>query len=139
MRVLVAGSRNFDRPDVVAGCLSILASEAVKAGDTELVVVHGCADGADAHADEWVRTGEHPWELNVTAERHPANWSKYGKAAGFKRNAEMVHAGADVALVFWRDESRGAGHTIRLAEEAEIPTQIVRYEDLPALEPSSGR
>lgn len=134
MRILVSGSRSWSRPDVVAECLTILARAVATAGDTVFVVVHGAAPlGADAQADAWVRTAEHPWELQVTAERHPANWREHHKAAGFKRNAEMVRLGADLALFFWRDASPGTGHTLRLAEEAGIPTWVVNFATLPEL------
>jgi hypothetical protein len=130
VRVLVTGSRDFDRPDVVAGCLDILVRQAVEACEEDFVVVHGaCPSGADAHADAWVLRRDHPWELQVHAERHPAIWST-GKAAGFQRNADMARLGADICLAFWRAESAGTGHMIRLAEEAEIPVKVIRYEDL---------
>jgi hypothetical protein len=129
MRVLVTGSRTWDRPDVIEACLDIIANEAAAIGEQRLVVVHGAALGADTIADGWVRRGGHP--LDVTAERHPARWSAEGRVAGLNRNRRMVERGADVCLAFVRDGSRGATHCARIAEEAEIPVQRLDYEDLP--------
>jgi hypothetical protein len=129
MRVLVTGSRTWDRPDVIEACLDIIANEAAAAGVQRMVVVHGCAQGADMFADRWTRRDGHP--LEVVAERHPANWSRDGRAAGIYRNRRMVEAGADVCLAFVRDGSRGAEHCIRAAEEAAIAVQRLDYEHLP--------
>ncbi len=129
MRVLVTGSRRWDRADVIEACLDIIAAEAAGVGEEQLVVVHGCAVGADALADRWVRRDGHP--LQVTAERWPANWTDHGRAAGILRNRKMVAAGADVCLAFVRDASPGAQHCAREAERADIPVQWLDYADLP--------
>lgn len=129
MRVLVTGSRRWDRADVIWACLDIIASEAAKVGEERLVVVHGCAHGADTHADKWVRRGGHP--LAVTAERWPANWREYPRSAGILRNRRMVEAGADLCLAFVRGNSYGTSHCMRAAEEAEIPVQPLDYDSLP--------
>jgi len=134
MRVLVTGSRDWsDRTAIYRALYEHCQSkwEMGYDGDghpvdylppTDFVLVHGaCPTGADAIADGW---GIIQW---VTVERHPAKWDKYGKRAGFLRNAEMVAMGADLCLAFIKDNSRGATMCANLAESVGIPT--IRYTE----------
>ncbi|MFJ5967918.1 SLOG family protein [Streptomyces sp. NPDC093060] len=119
-RVLVTGSRDWPTPSTVWAALNNTREEALLAGQ-HLAVVHGaCPTGADAHAAHWAETARQ-FATGVTEERHPADWTRHGKSAGFRRNAEMVNLGADICLAFIKDGSRGASHTARLAEQAGIP------------------
>lgn len=109
-RILVTGSRDW--PDEAA------IRDALRAEwEPSAVLVHGaCPTGADAIASRiWTGAG-------LPEERHPADWAAHGRAAGPRRNAEMVALGADVCLAFIRAGSRGASHTAALAERAGIRT-----------------
>jgi aspartate/tyrosine/aromatic aminotransferase len=115
-RVLVTGSRNWNDVETIWQAMSEVVREAGQG--REIVIVHGaCPRGADWHADRWAKLAD------AQIERHPADWARHGKAAGFRRNAEMVQLGADVVLAFIRDNSRGASHTAALAEAAGIPVR----------------
>jgi len=129
MRVIVTGSRTWDRPDVIRECLDIIAKETFAAGDS-LTVVHGCAMGADMFADDWAREKRQNWP--VKPERHPADWAKNGRRAGFLRNQEMALLGADLCLAFIRDDSKGTAQMVKLAEEHEIPTKVIDYAEVSA-------
>lgn len=119
MRVLVTGSREWDMPEVIVKAL--WEAWTVRDRGDEFIVVHGdCKKGADQFADQAAR--RYGWHV----ERHPADWERHGKAAGFRRNNEMVKAGADVCLAFIRNESRGATQCAMAAEWAGIPVR--RYE-----------
>lgn len=116
-RLLVTGSRTWTKREEImfdlAG-LSLLYPE--------MIVVHGaCPRGADAIAASCAR------ELYLAQEPHPADWRQFGKAAGVRRNAEMVALGADLCLAYIMDGSRGATHTADLAGKAGIPVR--RHED----------
>lgn len=129
MRVIVTGSRDWTDRYAVYRALAGVCDEfglwlppcnyGNRLPSRRLVVVHGaCPTGADAHADDWCLS---EW---LPAERHPADWEKHGKAAGFLRNKEMVALGADVVLAFQRKASRGTQHTINLARKAGIEVRV---------------
>lgn len=122
MRVLVTGSRNWT-DDVVLSCA--LFETLVEAGrPNDAVLVHGaCPTGADAMAEQWWR------RQGLPVERHPAEWTKHGRAAGPIRNQAMVDLGADVCLAFIRNDSRGATHCMTRAEVAGIPVRVWRVTE----------
>lgn len=111
-RILVTGSRTWTDAGVIAGALAGYYREGA------VLVSGACPRGADALAEEY-------WALlGGEVERHPADWSRHGKRAGFRRNAEMVNAGADVCTAFIKDGSAGASHCAGLARAAGIPLRL---------------
>ena len=125
-RILITGSRDWDDADLIA-TESSLADEMI--GHVEhfkianpILVSGSCPNGADAMAEEAWR--ERGWPI----EQHPAAWEKYGKRAGFVRNAEMVNSGADVCFAFIRNASNGATMTRKLAITSGITTHTYRQE-----------
>jgi hypothetical protein len=121
-RILITGSRTWADREVIRDQIAdvILDSGANALGDGVTIVHGACPKGADQMADDVAAT----WPA-ATVERHPADWDRHGKRAGFLRNAEMVNLGADVCLAFIHDESKGASMTANLAEKAGIPTRRV--------------
>lgn len=125
-RVLVTGSRDWNRPGDIVDALCALP---ILMGYRPPVLVHGAAAGADTIAG-WAAT-----RLGWRVEVHPAVWRPngvYNPQAGLLRNREMVDLGADICLAFIRLGSRGASHCARLAEEAGIDTRYYR-DDSPRL------
>lgn len=122
MRILVTGSRTWDDEatieKAIADAISWGAANWLITTNDEVTVVHGAArNGADDIAESLCVMGD------IRTEKHPADWSRFGKSAGFKRNAEMVSLGADICLAFIKDGSPGATHAAALAEQAGIPTR----------------
>jgi hypothetical protein len=113
MRILVTGSRDWE--DVIT-ILNALANE-VRFDETNVLIHGGCPTGADAIASRIWKN------LLLEEEVYVADWKKYGRAAGPKRNKQMVEAGADVCLAFIRNNSRGATGCAKIAEIAGIPTK----------------
>jgi hypothetical protein len=59
----------------------------------------------------------------------PADWNRYGKSAGFRRNVEMSNH-ADALVVFWDGKSRGTQHMIREAKNKKLLLRVVEYTKL---------
>lgn len=113
-RILITGSRDWRDQQTVYGALADLIRPLPV--DQEIIIVNGaCPTGADHMAHEWARG------YGAVIEAHPANWVRHGRAAGPRRNAEMVQLGADVCLAFIRNGSPGATHCAALAERTGIP------------------
>jgi hypothetical protein len=111
-RVLITGSRTWTDTATLRAALA----DAWAAG-ARVLVSGACPTGADALAEQcWRRWGGQ-------IERHPADWSRHGRAAGFRRNAAMVATRPDLCLAFIHNNSRGASHTAGLAEHTGIPTR----------------
>ncbi|MEU1327159.1 SLOG family protein [Streptomyces microflavus] len=123
IRVLITGSRTWDQVDVLHEALLDTWHDAIQihGANAKLVVVHGaCPKGADCQAAAWAAAQD---TMAITTESHPADWDAHGRAAGFRRNADMIHLGADVCLAFIKSSSRGATHTADLAEKSGIPVR----------------
>lgn len=119
MRVLVTGARFWTDVALIEGELARVIWLVGRPCD--VVLVHGaCPRGADAIAHQF------GVDVGMRVERHPADWETWKKAAGFRRNAEMVSLGADLCLAFIKNGSRGASMTAELAEKAGIPTSVYR-------------
>jgi hypothetical protein len=110
-RVVVTGSRTWTDTTVIRTALTAV-------WDPDTVLVSGaCPNGADALCEQcWRRWGG-------AVERHPPDWGRLGRAAGFLRNRHLIGLGADLCLAFIRSHSPGASHTAALAEKAGIPTR----------------
>jgi hypothetical protein len=114
-RVLVTGSRDWTDEEFLWSVLDVAAS------GTRIRIVHGaCPSGADLVAQAWCDL------KGIEAERHPADWDRYHKAAGPIRNQEMVDLGADVCYAFFSGDgtgSKGTADCVERAEKAGIPVR----------------
>jgi hypothetical protein len=90
----------------------------------DIAIVHGAATGVDESFEMACRG------LGVKTEPHPADWERFGKRAGPRRNQDMIDAGAALCLGFHRSllASKGTKDCLRQALEAGIPTYLVDPE-----------
>ena len=116
MKLIIAGSRAFNNYEkLCAECDNILQDQ------NNIEIVSGAYyRGADKLGEQYAK------ERGFKITRFPANWNKYGKAAGPKRNQQMANY-ADALIAFWDGKSRGTENMIDLAEQLGLKLIINCY------------
>lgn len=118
-RLLITGSRMWS--DWTVPYYALAAEWALYAG--QLILVSGnCPPrrngppGADYICEQ-------TWESwGGVVHQYPADWNQYGKAAGFRRNAEMAALpGVYKCLAFQLNGSSGTAHCMEEAQKRGIP------------------
>lgn len=122
MRILVCGDRNWTNKDLIN---KTLCSYWLQNHTNPLTIIHGGASGADSIAGEIAR------EQSQNELKFPADWERYGRAAGPIRNQQMLdESQPDVVLAFHNDieNSKGTKDMVNRAMSAGIKT-IIFTED----------
>lgn len=120
-RVIVAGSRNFFGPEAEARMDAVLRKVlSQKMVTHDVIVVSGCAAGADTLGQFWANCNR------LKVERFKADWIGLGKSAGFKRNQQMADV-ADALIAFWDGKSPGTKHMIGIMKVAGKPVQVFDF------------
>jgi hypothetical protein len=115
-RLLVTGSRTWHDIAAIERALAVILDRHPEG----VLLVHGaCPRGADAIAAAYAARTP-----GYQIEAHPADWHRYGRAAGYRRNAEMIALGADGCAAFIRGRSPGSTSMVRLASAAGIPVWL---------------
>jgi len=116
-KVIVAGSRDFVDYNLLEYKLDKLLIDR-----SDVCIISGGARGADTLGERYAK------EKSLDIVIIKADWDKYGKSAGYKRNTIMA-AQADGCVVFWDGISKGSKHMIDIAKEFEIPVRVVEYKN----------
>lgn len=118
MRVVIAGSRTIT--DYFEVKQAILLS-----GFVITEVISGDARGVDKLGETWAKENKIPVQI------FPADWLRYGRAAGFRRNRQMAFY-SDALIAVWDGSSRGTGDMIRQMEKLKKPFYVHRVPGGPA-------
>jgi hypothetical protein len=110
VRVLACGGRDFLNYDTIVRGLSWLGPSTILA--------HGGASGADTLAGRFGKS--RGWEVVV----FPADWTKYGNAAGPIRNQQMLEVFLP-ELVIAFPGGRGTNHMVGIAQEVGVLTERI--------------
>lgn len=105
MKLAIVGSRNFHNYSIIEDF--ICAHYDLDEIDT---IISGGANGVDTLAEQFARNHHKQMEI------FPAEWKKYGKSAGPRRNRLIVE-NADAVVAFPANDSRGTMHSISLAKQ----------------------
>lgn len=113
-RVLICGGRDYaDELSIHSALLSVLKSSPIE------VVIHGAARGADTLAAKVAAA------LSIPTLRFPADWERYGRAAGAIRNARMLVEGKPtLVLAFPTRKSRGTWDMVSRARRVGISAVV---------------
>ena len=112
-RILGCGGRDYCDRKWIAAHL-----DAFRAQYGASVICTGGARGADTLIDDWA--------VNHRIDRvvHPAEWDRYGKAAGAIRNVKMLQSfKPDVVIAF--PGGNGTEHMVKISREAGVPVWCV--------------
>ena len=114
MKLIIAGSRTFTDYQLLCHTL---------APDRHRItqVITGGAQGADQLGYRWA------WKHAVRHQCFRADWERFGKSAGMRRNYQMAQAG-DMLLAFWDGRSAGTQHMISCMQQLCKPVVIIRTD-----------
>ena len=112
MKVIIAWGRNFNDYEKLCQFCDKLLSKKI-----EIEVVSGTANGADKLGEKYAN------DNGYAIKQFPAEWDKYGKSAGYKRNTKMAEY-ADALIAFWDGKSRGTKHMIDFAKRANLKVNV---------------
>lgn len=118
MKVIIAGGRDFTNTAAMYEVLNELHDNQIITEDFTLVC--GMARGADITAYHLCH------EHGIPIEEYPANWTEYGKRAGYIRN-EVMAGTADILIAFWDGTSKGTKHMIDTMNQQGKPVYVVNY------------
>ena len=118
MKIIIAGSRYITDYSVIESGMKKISKKYLKdVLPHGLTILSGCARGVDTLAIQWAETH------NADVHKYPANWSHFGKSAGYRRNDQMAKHG-DLLVAFWDKKSKGTKHMIECAQHKNIPVEI---------------
>lgn len=114
-RIAVVGCRDYENYSEAKPYIDFCIDR-IKRKYTLIFVSGGCR-GAD-------RLGErYAVENGYMLERYPAEWRKYGSAAGPLRNQKMAQV-SDYVICFWDGKSHGTKSMIEYAAQFQKPIRI---------------
>lgn len=117
MKVIIAGGREITDYEALLKAIENSGFEITE-------VISGGARGVD-YMGEWYAESN-----NIPLTKKPANWEKFGKAAGGIRNSEMINYGAEALIALWDGFSSGTADMIDKSRWAGLKTHIEYYGKL---------
>ena len=118
-KVIIAGSRGFSKYKLLKEKCNEYLRE--KRKEYNIIIISGGARGADFYGEKYAQ------DEGFSLEVFLANWNKFGKSAGFRRNEQMAEV-ADALIAFWDGKSNGTKHMIEIMENKKLLVRVVNYE-----------
>jgi glycerophosphoryl diester phosphodiesterase len=116
MRVIVAGSRDFNCLEKVTNAMNEYLKDAIYGSDFE--IVSGGARGADRLGEQYARL------YGATIKQFIPDWNGLGRRAGIVRNEQMAKYATHL-VAFWDGISPGTKHMIEFAKRSGLVVHVV--------------
>jgi hypothetical protein len=113
MKIAVVGSRSFNNVKLLEEKLDTFKYQIVE-------LISGGAQGADTLAEAWALTN------NVPVKLYKPDWKRFAKAAGIKRNKQIIES-CDYCIAFWDGKSKGTASSLKFCEKLNKPFEIIAY------------
>ncbi len=110
MKTIIAGSRTIKDGDVIEQAVN-------ESGFAISKVLCGGAKGADILGRNYAKS------KGIPVLEFPADWGKFGNAAGIIRNVAMAN-NADALVAIWDGKSRGTRHMIDEAKKRNLKVYV---------------
>ncbi|KKK77605.1 hypothetical protein LCGC14_2851900 [marine sediment metagenome] len=116
----MCGGRDYRDEARVSRVLDQLVMAMAESGEHLSCIIHGDAPGADTLANNWAK------RRGIPIEKFPANWKRYGRGAGPRRNARMIAEGLpELAIAF--PGGRGTADMVSKCHDAWVSvTEVPR-------------
>lgn len=114
-RIVIAGCRDYNNYDEAKKHIDEYISDIKK--DNTIIILSGGSNGADKIGERYAKENGFRIELFL------ADWKRFGKSAGPKRNKLMAEA-TDYVICFWDGKSRGTKSMIEYAQMYDKPLKI---------------
>ncbi len=108
LNIAICGCREYNDKNVFIKFVDNCLAEINKGH--KVIILSGHCSGVDAMAEDYAKSNGYEIQL------YPAEWARYGKGAGPKRNLQMAND-ADAVIAFWDGHSRGTKNMIDTAEK----------------------
>lgn len=110
MKTIIAGTRTINDIKILEETINNIDFNITK-------VVSGTAKGIDKLGEQWAHNN------NISIERYPANWDRYGRSAGYIRNSEMAN-NAEALIAIWDGKSKGTKNMIQEAKRKGLKVHV---------------
>lgn len=124
-RIIIAGGRDFNDALLMQQSCDPIMQDLIQKGYA-IEIVSGTARGADQFGELYAAS------RNLPVKQFPADWKRYGKSAGYRRNAQMADYANELPygglIAFWDGKSRGTKAMIELATKKGLMVEVFNYQ-----------
>ena len=120
MKLIIAGGRDFNDYRLLEKSVNEYRYKNTDNLDTDIQIISGGANGADRLGERYAE------ENNLALKIFSADWNKWGKSAGPRRNTEMAEY-ADTLMAFYDGKSKGTSNMILTAKIKNLKVHIIKY------------